>query len=224
MGKTLKLSVLIPVYNEEDHIRELLERVAAVPVEKELVVVDDHSTDGTAEILRSMQLPNMRVIRHERNLGKGSAVRTALAAATGDAVIIQDADLEYYPEDYPRLLEPMIEEGVRVVYGVRTLSNQSLLRRLGNHFLTFITNLLYGTRLKDMETCYKLVSRDLIQSFTIKSKRFDMEPEITAKLLKRGQRIRQVPISYSPRVVRKLSPWRDGWPALWALIKYRFVD
>ncbi len=220
----MKLSVLIPVYNEEDHIRELLERVAAVPVEKELVVVDDHSTDGTAEILRSMQLPNMQVIRHERNLGKGSAVRTALAAATGDAVIIQDADLEYYPEDYPRLLEPMIKEGVRAVYGVRTLSNQSLLRRLGNHFLTFVTNLLYGTRLKDMETCYKLVSRDLIQSFTIKSNRFDMEPEITAKILKRGQRIRQVPISYSPRVVRKLSPWRDGWPALWALIKYRFVD
>ncbi|MBI4758966.1 MAG: glycosyltransferase family 2 protein [Chloroflexi bacterium] len=220
----MKLSVLIPVYNEEDHIRELLERVAAVPVEKELVVVDDHSTDGTAEILRSMQLPNMQVIRHERNLGKGSAVRTALAAATGDAVIIQDADLEYYPEDYPRLLEPMIKEGVKVVYGVRTLSNQSLLRRLGNHFLTFVTNLLYGTRLKDMETCYKLVSRGLIQSFTIKSNRFDMEPEITAKILKRGQRIRQVPISYSPRVVRKLSPWRDGWPALWALIKYRFVD
>ncbi|MBI5957002.1 MAG: glycosyltransferase family 2 protein [Chloroflexi bacterium] len=214
----------MPVYNEEDHIRELLERVAAVPVEKELVVVDDHSTDGTAEILRSMQLPNMQVIRHERNLGKGSAVRTALAAATGDAVIIQDADLEYYPEDYPRLLEPMIKEGVRVVYGVRTLSNQSLLRRLGNQFLTFVTNLLYGTRLKDMETCYKLVSRDLIQSFTIKSNRFDMEPEITAQILKRGQRIRQVPISYSPRVVRKLSPWRDGWPALWALIKYRFVD
>lgn len=220
----MKLSVLIPVYNEEDHIRELLERVAAVPVEKELVVVDDHSTDRTAEILRSVRLPNMQVIRHERNLGKGSAVRTALAAATGEAVIIQDADLEYYPEDYPRLLEPMIKEGVRVVYGVRTLSNQSLLRRWGNHFLTFVTNLLYGARLKDMETCYKLVSRDLIQSFTIKSNRFDMEPEITAKLLKRGQRIRQVPISYSPRVVRKLSPWKDGWPALWALIKYRFVD
>jgi len=222
----LKLSVLIPVYNEHETIEELIRRVTAVDLgpgsEMEIIVVDDGSTDGTRDLLAQMRVPGLRVIEHEQNRGKGGAIRTALAAATGDAVIFQDADLEYDPQDYTRLWDLIVRGQAQVVYGVRDLSDQALTRRLGNQFLTWATNLLYGTRLRDMETCYKMITMPIAQTLDLQANRFDMEPEITAKIVRAGHTIHQVPISYQPRVIRKLSPWRDGWPALWTLIKYRF--
>ncbi len=219
----MKLSVLIPVYNEEAVVEELLQQVAAVELEKEIIVVDDCSNDGTADILADLQVPDLRVIRHETNQGKGAGVRTALAAATGDVVVIQDADLEYRPQDYVRLIAPLKRGEAEVVYGARDLSCQSWFRRWGNQFLTWVTNLLYGTRLRDMETCYKMMPLKLARSLDLQADRFDLEPEITAKIAKRGYDIAEVPVAYSPRVERKLNPWRDGLPALWMLIKCRFV-
>ncbi len=219
---TFRLSVLIPVYNEVTSIREVLERVSRVPVEKEIIVVDDCSTDGTDRVLAGLDLPGLKVIRHETNRGKGAALRTALKAATGDAIIFQDADLEYYPEDYPALLEPILSGRAQVVYGYRDLSTQRPMMRWGNRFLTWLTNLLYGSRLRDMETCYKVLSREVYSRLTIESNRFEIEPEITAKVLRWGYEIFEVPIRYSPRGEKKLSPWRDGLPALLTLLKYRF--
>lgn len=223
----MKLSVLIPAYNEHESIEELIRRVAAVNLgpgsEIEIIVVDDGSTDGTREILANLNAPGLRVIEHERNQGKGGAIRTALAAATGDAVVFQDADLEYDPQDYARLW-PLIAGGqAQVVYGARDLGEQAFLRRFGNHFLTWATNVLYGTRLKDMETCYKMIAMPIARELNLEANRFDMEPEITAKIVRAGHTIHEVPISYAPRIIRKLSPWRDGWPALWTLVKYRFI-
>jgi glycosyltransferase involved in cell wall biosynthesis len=220
----VKLSVLIPVYNEEAAIEELIRRVAAVELEKEIVVVDDCSSDRTAHILAGLQVPGLRVFRHDTNRGKGSGVRTALTVATGDVVVIQDADLEYEPQDYGRLISPLERGEAEVVYGVRDLSSQSWVRRWGNRFLTWATNLLYGTRLRDMETCYKMMPLQLARSLDLQANRFDLEPEITAKLVRRGYEIKEVPIAYLPRVQRKLNPWRDGLPALWMLIKCRFFD
>jgi len=220
----LKLSVIIPVYNEQETIHQILERVAAVPVEKEIIVVDDGSSDGTAESLAASQLKDLRFLRHPHNRGKGAAVRTALAAVSGDVVVIQDADLEYDPRDYLKLLAPIQRGEAQVVYGVRDLSGQRHLVRWGNRFLTWLTNLLYGTRLADMETCYKMMTTAVARSLPLRANRFEIEPEITAKLIKRGHRIHQVPIRYTPRIQKKLSPWRDGLPALWTLIKYRFLD
>ncbi len=218
----MKLSVLIPVYNEEAGVATILERVAAVPVEKEIIVVDDCSSDRTWEILQRINIPGLRLFRHEVNKGKGAGIRTALAEATGDAIIIQDADLEYDPQDYLKLLPPLINGTAKVVYGARPLSKQKLLLYLGNTFLTVVTNLLYGTRLTDMETCYKLMAAEVAKGLTIECNRFDLEPEITAKIARRGYKIVEVPISYEPREEKKLSPWKDGLPALRALIKYRF--
>jgi glycosyltransferase involved in cell wall biosynthesis len=220
----MRLSVLIPVYNEESSVRELLERVLAVPCEKELVVVDDCSTDNTWAVLSGMDDPRVRMFRHQVNQGKGSSIRTALAHATGDWVIIQDADLEYDPNDYPRLLEPVERGEAQVVYGVRDLDSQKLLFRLGNKFLTLATNALYGSHLSDMETCYKLMPRQVMLDLKLEATRFQIEPEITAKLLRRGIPIWEVPIWYQPREEKKLNAWRDGLPALWALLKYRFVS
>ncbi len=220
----MKLSVLMPVYNEVETIEEIVRRVMAVDVEKELIIVDDGSADGTRAILERMDMPDVRVVMHEHNMGKGAAVQTALQHATGEVVVIQDADFEYDPQDYHKLLAPYLRGETEIVYGARTLHSQSALRKLGNQFLTLATNILYGCALKDMETCYKLIKTDIMRSFPLHSRRFDIEPEITAKLLKRGHRIVEVPISYDPRVDRKLVPLRDGWPALWALLKYRFVD
>ncbi|MFQ5857164.1 MAG: glycosyltransferase family 2 protein [Anaerolineae bacterium] len=218
----MKLSVLIPVYNEGASVAEIVERVAAVDVCKEIIVVDDGSVDTTPDVLRELVVEDLRVIHHPENRGKGAAIRTALAAATGDAVIIQDADLEYDPEDYVPLLEAFASEQADVVYGVRDLSGQRFYMRWGNRLLTVATNLLFGTRLHDMETCYKLVDREVAQSLDFRSDGFDIEAEITAKLLRRGLRIHEVPIRYFPRYEhKKLSPL-DGIPTLWALIKYRF--
>ncbi len=218
----MRLSVLIPVYNEGESVRELLDRVLAVPVEKELVVVDDCSTDDTWDVLQSIDDPRLRVFRHEVNQGKGSAIRTALQHATGDMVIIQDADLEYNPDDYPRLLEPVLKGEAQIVYGVRDLESQEFRFRFGNKFLTWCTNILYGSRIHDMETCYKLMPREVMLELDLQPSRFQIEPEITGKLLRRGYRIREVPIWYQPRKEKKLSAWKDGLPALWTLVKYRF--
>jgi glycosyltransferase involved in cell wall biosynthesis len=217
----MKLSVLMPVYNEEAGLEAILQRVQAVPVEKEIIVVDDCSTDRTPGILESIDLPDLKVFRHPVNQGKGAAIRTAIAAARGDAIIIQDADLEYSPEEYPHLLAPILSGLTDVVYGVRDLSGQRLTTRWGNRFLTVLTNLLYGTRLHDMETCYKVMRTEIANRLDLECNRFDLEPEITAKIARMGHTIVEVPISYAPRKEKKLSPWRDGWPALSALLRYR---
>lgn len=218
----MKLSVLIPVYNEGESVKELLDRVLGVPVEKELVVVDDCSTDNTWDVLQSIDDPRLRIFRHEINQGKGSAIRTALQHATGDLVIIQDADLEYNPDDYPQLLEPVLNGEAQIVYGVRDLNSQEFRFRFGNKFLTWCTNVLYGSRIHDMETCYKLMPREVMLELDLQPSRFQIEPEITGKLLRRGYRIHEVPIWYQPRKEKKLSAWKDGLPALWTLVRYRF--
>jgi dolichol-phosphate mannosyltransferase len=222
MWEPMKLSVLIPVFNEEDSVRQLLDRVLAVAVDKEIVVVDDCSTDHTWQVLNSIDDPRVRVFHHHVNQGKGSAVCSALQHATGDTVIIQDADLEYDPNDYPRLLQPVEKGEAQVVYGVRDLNSQKLRFRFGNKLLTWCTNVLYGSRIQDMETCYKLMPREVMLELDLQPSRFQIEPEITGKLLRRGHHIHEVPISYHPREEKKLSPWKDGLPALWTLLKYRF--
>lgn len=217
----MKLSVLVPVYNEEAGVETILKRVAAVPIPKEIIVVDDCSTDGTAGILQSLQIPDLRVVRHNVNRGKGAAIRTAIELAQGDAVIIQDADLEYSPEEYPQLLSPILNGEAQVVFGVRDLGGQKLFVRWGNRFLTWLTNRLYGTRLHDMETCYKLMLTPIAKSLELECNRFDLEPEIAAKIARQGYRIVEAPISYAPRQEKKLSPWKDGLPAVRALFRYR---
>jgi len=219
----MKISVLIPAYNEEDTVEEAIKRVAAVDLDKEIIVVDDCSTDTTPQILSALREQELVIISHDRNRGKGAAIRTALAAASGDVVIIQDADLEYDPRDFHKLVQPFLDGEARVVYGVRPLAEQKWHMRWGNRSLTMITNLLYGSRLQDMETCYKLVAKDVMDSIELRSDGFDIEAEITAKILKRGHDIYQVPIWYSPRTDKKLTPL-DGLPTLWALIRLRFTD
>jgi dolichol-phosphate mannosyltransferase len=220
----MKLSILIPVYNEETLIAELIERVMAVDIDKEIILVDDCSTDRSWEIIGSLDIPDMVALQHPENRGKGAGIRTALEQATGDVVLIQDADLEYDPGDYAALLAPLTSGEADVVYGARDLAGQLPLMRLGNQFLTLATNILYGSRLTDMETCYKVVPTDVMRSLDLRADRFQIEPEITAKLLKRGLTIAEVPISYEPREEKKLSPWRDGLPAILTLLRLRFSD
>ena len=217
----MKLSVLIPVYNEEPTIDELLSAVLAVEVDKEVIVVDDCSSDGTAAALQRWA-GKTRILCHPVNRGKGAAVRTALAAATGDAVVIQDADLEYDPNDYVRLLAPIERDHAQVVYGVRNLAEQTPLMRFGNQLVTMVTNVLYGTRLQDVETCYKVLAREVVDRLALESEGFDLETEITAQVIRLGYEIVEVPISYHPRYGedKKLTPW-DGIPTLWQLIKHR---
>lgn len=227
----MKLSVVMPVYNEKNTIKEILRQVRSVDLgdlDKEIIVVDDCSTDGTGDILKLEADSSIKVIRHEKNQGKGAAVRTGLASATGDLIIIQDADLEYDPEDYLKLIDPVLKGKATVVYGSRFTGerrNMLFWHYVGNRFLSLVTNVLYNTTLSDMETCYKLFSREAIEGIKIKSNKFDFEPEITAKVLRRGVRIYEVPISYAGREMeegKKIS-WKDAFPALWALTKYRFV-
>lgn len=220
----MKLSILLPVYNEAASLETLLRRLTSVALEKEIIAVDDCSTDGSLKILERFANADFRVVRHESNRGKGAAVRTALAHASGDYVIIQDADNELDPNDIPRLLEPIRDSAVTVVYGARNLRAQSWGNWLGNKLLTVATNILFGTRLSDMETCYKLMPTPVMRSLNLQTNRFDIEPEITAKLARAGYRIEQVPIKYQPRSQdKKLRPVREGIRALRALIKYRFM-
>jgi len=218
----MKLTVIIPIYNEASTLSALLARVQKVPVEKEIIVVDDGSDEETkAELQRSIS-DDILLLTHTKNRGKGTAIRTALTQANGDAIIIQDADLEYYPEDYSRLIEMYTSNDAQAVYGVRDLSRRSRLMRWGNQGMTMATNILYGQKLHDMETCYKLIERRLFQSLELQSKRFEIEAEITAKLLRSGVQIHEAPIRYEHREEgKKLTPW-DGIPTLHKLISCRF--
>jgi glycosyltransferase involved in cell wall biosynthesis len=217
----MKLTVIIPIYNEASTLSALLARVQQVPVEKEIIVVDDGSDEETkAELQRSIS-DNILLLTHNENRGKGTAIRTALTQANGDAIIIQDADLEYYPEDYSRLIEMYTSNDAQAVYGVRDLSRRSRLMRWGNQGMTLATNILYGQKLHDMETCYKLIERRLFQSLELQSKRFEIEAEITAKLLRSSVHIHEAPIRYEHREEgKKLTPW-DGIPTLRKLITCR---
>ena len=221
------LSVLIPVYNEERTLERLLDAVEERPEVSELVIVDDGSTDRTPEILsgRDFKVP-VQVIRHERNRGKGAALRTAIAAATGDVALVQDADLEYDPAEFPLLLAPIERGRAEVVYGSRSFAAHSAYSFwfvIGNKLVTLWTNVLFNSYLSDMETCYKLMPLSVWRSLDLRSNRFDIEPEITAKLLRSGRRIYEVPISYAARgrVEGKKLTWRDGVTALWTLWRIR---
>jgi glycosyltransferase involved in cell wall biosynthesis len=218
------------VFNEKETIREILAQVRAVEMVNDLVVVDDCSTDGTREILQQApQKDDLALVLHDRNRGKGAAVRSGLERFTGDIVIIQDADLEYDPRDYATLIRPIVEGRVKVVYGSRFIGPRKdmlFMHWIGNQFLTLITNIMFDTTLSDMETGYKVLRADVAKGLNIKSDRWGIDPEITAKVLKRGNRIFEVPISYYGREFyegKKIS-WRDGFTVLWTLIKYRFVD
>jgi len=227
-----KLSILIPVYNESATVRRLIERVKAVelPLEREIVAVDDCSTDGTREILQALAAEGVTVVRHDVNRGKGAALRTALAAATGDLVLIQDADLEYDPQDYPGLLKPLLDGRADVVYGSRFLGgpHRVLLfwHRVANALFTLITDLLYNVNLTDMGVCYKAFKIDLLKSLVLRSDGFGFEPEVTAKICKRHARIYEVPISYSGRTYAegKKIRFTDSFVYLWCLLRYRFAD
>jgi glycosyltransferase involved in cell wall biosynthesis len=216
----LKLSVVIPVYNEESSVTELVERVKAVSVDKEIITVDDHSSDNTLAVLT--RIPGILVISHPVNRGKGAAVRTGLSHASGDVVVIQDADLEYSPDDYPAMLKPFADPRVDAVYGSRFRGKGSflLMSKLANYFLTFATNALFGGRITDMETCYKLIRRPLFQGLGLSADRFEIEPEITAKLLRRHCRIAEVPIQYNARRAGKKIGPRDGVSACIALVRW----
>jgi glycosyltransferase involved in cell wall biosynthesis len=237
----MKLSIIMPVYNEQETIRDILAQVRRVELvvdthagvqhlEKELIVVDDGSQDGTRAILAEEQEKgDFILLSHPHNKGKGAGVRSGIARASGDIVLIQDADLEYDPRDYPSLLRPILEGRIKVVYGSRFLGPRKAMlfwHMMGNKLLTLVTNLMYNAILSDMETCYKVLDGDLARSLKLRSEGWGIDPEITAKVLKRGHRIFEVPISYYGREYlegKKIS-WRDGFTVLWTLVKYRFVD
>jgi len=219
----ITLSVILPIYNEERELAVCLDRVLASQVVCQVVAVDDGSTDTTPQILQRYHDPRLKIIRHDQNRGKGGGICTALEYVTGEACIIQDADTEYDPRDYAKLIEPIAQGRAQVVYGARDLSTQPLIGHVGNKFLTVMTNLLVGTRLSDMETCYKVVPTALMRELKLQSRGFEIEPEITAKLGKRRVKIVEVPVAYAPRRDKKLSRFRDGFKSLWALVKYRFL-
>ncbi len=227
----MKVSVVVPVYNEVRTIKEIISCVHAVPLEKEIIIVDDGSTDGTRPRLQEISREkDVKVLYHDRNQGKGAALRTGFEAATGDVIIIQDADLEYDPREYPLLLEPILDGKADVVYGSRFLSGPHRVlffwHYVGNRFLTLLSNALSNLNLSDMETCYKAFRREILSDITIKSNRFGFEPEFTMKVAKRGLRIYEVPISYHGRTYAegKKIDWRDGVKAIFALVWFRFFD
>lgn len=225
----MRTSIVIPVFNEADTIKALLARVAAVPVDKEIIVVDDFSTDGTRDVLATLDgSPGVRILFHEKNRGKGAALRTGFASATGDVVLIQDADLEYDPDEYPRLLQPFLDGKADVVYGSRFSGGEChrvlyFWHYLGNRVLTLLSNVFTNLNLTDMETCYKVFKREIIQGLTLEEDRFGFEPEVTAKIAGLNCRIYEVGISYSGRTYEegKKIGWKDGVRAIWCILKYR---
>ena len=229
-----KISVIIPVYNEARTVEKLLAKVLAVNLNLEIILVDDASTDESIKIVldkrNKEQLTNLKLIRHEKNKGKGYAIRTGLKEVTGKIVIIQDADLEYDPEDYYELIKPIESGEYKVVYGSRNLRKENIKRKdanyYGNKLLTFVSNVLYGARITDEATCYKVFETKAIKSLKLKCKRFEFCPEVTAKVRKKGYKIKELPISYEPRSIAegKKINWKDGIEALWTLIKFRFSD
>jgi glycosyltransferase involved in cell wall biosynthesis len=224
------LSVVMPVYNERHTIDEIIRRVLAVNLRIELIVVDDCSTDGTSAMLDALQSElHFKLLRQPVNRGKGAALRRGFAAVTGNLVIIQDADLEYSPEEYPELIELICQGRADVVYGSRFLGRHRVFlftHYLGNRLLNIVTNVLYNTMLTDMETCYKVMTVEVLRSITLHSDGFGIEPEITAKVFKRGYRVYEIPITYDGRGYKegKKITWRDGFVALWVLLKYRFTE
>lgn len=248
----MKLSIVIPVYNERAFVEEVLRRVQAqpLPIEREIIVVDDHSTDGTRELLEALArraaagetsaeatdgkgpipLHNLRVLFHSRNQGKGAAVRSGFAEARGDILLVQDADLEYDPRDYPRLLEPILAGHADVVYGTRFFGGTQRVHYfwhyVGNAFITLLSDALTNLKLTDMECGYKVFRREILQGIQIRSNRFGFEPEITAKVAKKKARVYEVPISYFGRTYEegKKITWRDGLKAIFTIIRYRFMD
>lgn len=225
------ISVVVPVYNEEKTIAHVLKLLSEVSLTFEVIVVDDASTDRTWDILQELRqqepFSNYRYVRHEQNQGKGAGLRTGFRMASGDLVTVQDADMEYDPQDLPALVKKW-EEGQAsgidkvAIYGYRDLSAQKFTTRWGNRFLTTVTNILFGSHIHDMETCYKMMPGSLARALPMEGRRFEIEPEITSCILQAGYTILEVPISYSPRVEKKLAPWKDGWPALAMLLRRRF--
>jgi len=228
----MKLSVVMPVYNEKATIRQIIEKVQLVDLDKELIVVDDGSTDGTRDILKEIEASlegSARIFYFDKNRGKGAAVRYGIGQASGDVLVIQDADLEYDPEEFHTLLAPLQKGRATVVYGSRFLGGHRTgyyWTTLGNKFLTWLTNIIYNTNLTDMETCYKLFSMEVLRDIQLKCQRFEFEPEVTAKILKRGIHIYEVPISYVGREYSegKKITWKDAWEAIKTLVRYRVFD
>ena len=228
----MKLSVVMPVYNEVRTIEEIVARVQSAPFEKEIVIIDDCSTDGTVDLLRKIadQSENIKVFYHDRNRGKGAALRTGFTQVKGDIVIIQDADLEYDPREYPKILEPILDGRADVVYGSRFLGGPHRVmffwHYVGNQFLTLLSNMMSNLNLTDMETCYKAFRKEVLKDLTLKSDRFGFEPEFTLKVAKRKFRIYEVPISYSGRTYEegKKINWKDGVAAIFSIIRFRFFD
>lgn len=236
------LSILIPVFNEEDTIEKLLKKVLGVKLtggmSKEIIIIDDGSTDFSIKKIKNQIKKNnvIKLVRHNKNLGKGAAISSGIKHATGDYIIIQDADLEYNPADYLKLLEPLLKNKTSVIYGTRLKNypfrlwgkNKTVMpaHLLANRFLTTLTNFLYGSNLTDMETCYKLFKRDVLKKISLKSNRFDFEPEVTAKILKLKIPIMEIPVKVKPRTYKegKKIKWTDGIIAIWTLFKYRFID
>jgi len=226
----MKLSIIIPVYNEKETILKILEKIKNVRlgnIKKEIIIIDDFSKDGTRELLRKLR--KYKIFFHEKNKGKGSAIRTGLKHSTGNLILIQDADLEYDPNDYPRLIKPILDGKTSVVYGSRFLIKRKARYKvyyLGNIILSWITRILYSRRITDMETCYKIFKKEVIKDINLKAKRFDFEPEITVKIIKKGYKIMEIPIWYKCRAFKegKKITWKDGVKAIWYLLKYRFVN
>lgn len=227
----MKLSVLVPIFNEEDTLEEMIKRVRDVPIEKEIIMVDDGSTDASREILKKYEnIKNIKIIYHEENRGKGACIRTAREHISGDIVIIQDADLETDPNDYLKLIKPIENKVTKVIYGSRFLNPENKRTYgafyFGGLLVTFVANILFIQRLTDEPTCYKVFDADFFKSIPLNCQRFEFCPEITAKIAKKGIKIKEIPINYYPRSVKngKKLRWTDGLEAIWTLIKYRFTN